>query len=66
MNPNAVYLDSYVLQNDLRLRLPKSILSNLPIEKGKTSFAIYFDASQSEIILRIVPDDQLTQDENKN
>ena len=57
MNPNAVSLDSYVLQNDLRLRLPKSILSNLPIEKGKTRLAIYFDASQSEIILRIVPDD---------
>lgn len=57
MNPNAVYLDSYVLQNDLRLRLPKSILTNLPIEKGKTRFAIYFDASQNEIILRIEPED---------
>ncbi len=53
MSPNAVYLDSYVLQNDLRLRLPKSILNNLPIKKGQTRFAIYFDATQEEIILRI-------------
>lgn len=53
MSPNAVYLDSYVLQNDLRLRLPKAILNNLPIKKGQTRFAIYFDATQGEIILRI-------------
>lgn len=60
MSPNAVYLDSYVLQNDLRLRLPKSILNNLPIKKGQTRFSIYFDATQSEIILRIEPDSNST------
>lgn len=57
MSPNAVYLDSYILQNDLRLRLPKSILTNMPIEKGKTRFAIYYDAALGEIILRIVRND---------
>ena len=57
MSPNAVYLDSYVLQNDLRLRLPKAILSNLPIKKGETRFAIYYDATQREIILRVDTED---------
>ena len=53
MNNSAVYLDSYVLQNDMRVRLPKAILSNLPIEKGKPRFAIYFDKTCGEIILKV-------------
>ena len=36
MNKNCIYLDTYVLQQDMRVRLPKSILSNLNVEKGKT------------------------------
>ena len=65
MSPNAVYLDSYVLQNDLRLRLPKAILCNLPIKKGETRFAIYYDAKQREIILRIDSDDITTLNNKK-
>ena len=36
MIKNKVYLDTYILQQDMRVRLPKSVLSNLQIEKGKT------------------------------
>ena len=31
INDDKVYLDTYVLQQDMRIRLPKSILNNLPI-----------------------------------
>ena len=37
MNKEPIYLDTYVLQQDMRIRLPKSILNNLPIEKGINS-----------------------------
>ena len=38
MANELVYLDSYCLQNDMRIRLPKAILTNLSAEKGKTIF----------------------------
>lgn len=53
-----IYLDTYVLQQDMRIRLPKSILENLNIEKGKSYFKIYYDKINSQIVLRV--------DENKN
>lgn len=51
---NKVYLDTYVLQQDMRIRLPKSILNNLPVEKGNTKFAIYLNKATNEIILQII------------
>ena len=36
MENELIYLDTYVLQQDMRIRLPKSILSNLSVEKGKS------------------------------
>ena len=33
---NVIYLDTYILQQDMRIRMPKSILSNINAEKGKT------------------------------
>lgn len=48
-----IYLDTYVLQKDMRIRLPKSILSNLELEKGISKFDIYMDTANKEIILRI-------------
>ena len=53
MNKEPIYLDTYVLQQDMRIRLPKSILNNLPIEKGITKFSIYLDQDRQELILRI-------------
>ena len=38
-----IYLDTYVLQQDMRIRMPKSILENLNVEKGKSRFKIYYD-----------------------
>lgn len=48
-----VYLDTYVLQQDMRIRLPKSILSNLPVEKGISKFDVYYDADGKSLILKV-------------
>ena len=53
-NDNLIYLDTYVLQQDMRIRLPKSILNNLDVEKGITNFAIFLDKNSKELVLRIV------------
>lgn len=53
MQDANIYLDTYVLQQDMRVRLPKSILSNMKLEKGKTKFDIYLDSSENALILRI-------------
>lgn len=53
MTDSFVYLDTYVLQQDMRIRLPKSILSNLNVEKGKTKFDIFLDTTDNSLILRI-------------
>lgn len=49
----AIYLDTYVLQQDMRVRLPKSVLSNLDVEKGKTMFDIYLDPNNKSLILKV-------------
>ena len=53
MKNTTIYLDTYVLQQDMRVRLPKSILSNLDVEKGKTKFDIYLDLNNKSLILKI-------------
>lgn len=53
MKNTTIYLDTYVLQQDMRVRLPKSILSNLNVEKGKTKFDIYLDSNNKSLILKI-------------
>lgn len=55
---NEVLLDSYALQKDLRIKLPKQIISNLHVDVG-TVFDIYIDTESGEIILRV-------SDESKN
>ena len=51
-NNDIVYLDTYVLQQDMRIRMPKAIISNLGSEKGKTKFDIYLNLSDKSLILR--------------
>ena len=51
-----VFLETYVLQQDMRIRLPKAILSNINAEKGKTMFDIYFCANENSIILKVHED----------
>lgn len=51
-NNNLIYLDTYVLQQDMRVRMPKSILENMDLEKGKSKFKIYYDKTNSQLVLR--------------
>ena len=51
-NNNLIYLDTYVLQQDMRIRMPKSILENMDLKKGKSKFKIYYDKTNSQLVLR--------------
>jgi hypothetical protein len=62
MNEELIYLDTYVLQQDMRVRLPKSILSNLGVEKGKTRFDIYLDSKERCLIFKI-HDEEIVENE---
>lgn len=53
MAKDLIYLDTYTLQKDMRIRLPKSILNNLPVKKGTTKISIYLEQEKNELILRI-------------
>ena len=48
-----VYLGENLLQQVLRLRMPKSVLMNLGVEAGKSVFEIYLDVESKEIILKV-------------
>lgn len=58
MSKEPIYLDTYTLQQDMRIRLPKSILNNLSVEKGVTKFSIFLDQDKRELILRIVDNNE--------
>lgn len=51
MTDGLIYLDSYRLQQDMRIRMPKCVLENLNAQKGVTVFDIYLDKSAGAIIL---------------
>ena len=51
-NNNLIYLDTYVLQQDMRIRMPKSILENMDLKKGKSKYKIYYDKTNSQLVLR--------------
>lgn len=53
MENNLMYLDTYVIQQDMRIRLPKSILTNLNVQKGVSKFDFYLDAANGELVLKI-------------
>lgn len=57
MKDSKIYLDTYVLQQDMRIRLPKAVLSNLNVEKGKTKFDIYLDSDKKSLVMRIHDDE---------
>lgn len=56
MNDSIIYLDTYVLQQDMRVRLPKCVLSNLDVTKGESMFDIFLDKKNDAIILRVHKD----------
>ncbi len=49
---DRIYLDSYVVQKDYRIRLPKGIEENLEVIPGLSYFDIYLDVKNNEIILK--------------
>lgn len=51
MKKDLIYLDTYVLQQDMRIRLPKCILENMNLIKGKSKLKIYYDKYNSQLIL---------------
>lgn len=53
MESDWIYLDTYLLQQDRRIRLPKAILTNLPAEQGKTKFKIFLDKKNAELRLQL-------------
>lgn len=58
MTDSYIYLDTYVLQQDMRVRMPKAILSNMGVKKGKTQFDIYLDTSSNAIMMKIHADEE--------
>lgn len=52
MDNELIYLDTYVLQQDMRIRMPKSILENLNLEKGKSRLKIYYDPLNKSLVLK--------------
>ena len=52
MDKKLVFLDTVLLQQDMRIRLPKSVLVNIDGKAGETRLDVYFDAITKEIILR--------------
>lgn len=56
MNNNLVYIDTCILQKDRRVRLPKSILTNLGILNGEADFEIFLDTHDKTIVLVLSKD----------
>lgn len=52
MKQNRIFLDSYILQQDMRIRMPKAILENIGAVKGKTMFDVYYDIDENTIVLK--------------
>ena len=64
MTDSCIYLDTYILQQDMRVRMPKAILSNMGVEKGKTKFDIYLDSRDNSLVFRIHNDNSKGETEN--
>lgn len=52
MDKDLIYLDTYLLQQDMRVRMPKAILSNMNVEKGKTMFDIFYNSEDGSLVLK--------------
>lgn len=59
MEKKLMYLDTYVIQQDMRIRLPKSILTNLDLQKGISKFDFYLDSENREVVLKIHKEDKV-------
>lgn len=52
MKDQQIYLKTYVLQKDMRIRLPECILDNLNLEKGKSRLKVYYDSAENCLLLK--------------
>ncbi len=52
MQNNKIYLDSYVVQKDMRIRLPKEILTIFNLSKGTSFLDIFIDTENNAIVLK--------------
>ena len=50
---SRIYLDNYVLQKDMRIRMPKEIIKNLDVTPGESFFEVFYDPGKKEIILAV-------------
>lgn len=66
MSSDLIYLDSYILQQDMRVRMPKTALMNLGLKKGKTTFDIYLDKEQNALVLKVREDKKQDGEENRD
>lgn len=58
MKEDLIYLDTYILQQDMRIRMPKSIEDNIGAERGKTKFKISFDKKNNYIVLEAIAENK--------
>lgn len=65
MNDALIYLDTYVLQQDMRVRMPKTILANLDLEKGVSRFDIYLDLINNSIVLKPCESEMKPREDNE-
>ena len=47
-----IYLDTYVIQKDMRIRLPKEVLDIFNLSKGYSFLDVYIDTINSQILLK--------------
>jgi len=50
---SLVYLGEYVLQKDMRIRMPKEIVKNLNVKPGESYFEVYLDIDNKDIVLLV-------------
>lgn len=50
---NLIFLESRMLQQDMRVRMPKSILSNLDLKEGESVFDIFLDKDNNSLVLKV-------------
>lgn len=52
MDKELVFLDNVLLQQDMRIRLPKALVVNIGGKPGQTYLDVYFDAITKNIVLK--------------
>lgn len=65
MTEYLIYLDTYLLQKDMRIRMPKSAIANLGAIEGETKFNVFLDKENDCLILKVAPKESGTQNGKK-